>query len=176
MKSLGMAGLVLLILPGQGEELKPGLLGEYYEIGEQFDDFPSLDTRTPVLRRVDREVNVPRSMKPWPGTGLADFFCIRWTGVVRIPKDGRYAFFTASDDGSRLFVGGKLVVNNGGLHGFEEESGEVQLKAGDHALRVEYFECGGEAACTVAWDAGSGRKEILPASVLFHRKDKGVDR
>jgi hypothetical protein len=40
----------------------------------------------------------------FPGTQMSDHFYVRWTGKVRIPRDGKYTFFTESDDGSRLWI------------------------------------------------------------------------
>src|SRR5205085_2412141 len=48
-------------------------------------------------------------------------FALRFSGAINAPKDGSYTFWTSSDDGSRLYVDGKLVVNNDGLHGMEEK-------------------------------------------------------
>src|SRR5205814_786050 len=70
-------------------------------------------------------------------------FVLRFSGTLTIAKEGSYTFFTDSDDGSRLYVDGKMVVNNDGLHGMEEKSGKIQLQPGAHALVVTYFNNGG---------------------------------
>jgi hypothetical protein len=56
-----------------------------------------------------------------------------------------FAFFTESDDGSRLLIGGRQVVLNDGMHAMEEKKGEIALAGGLHSIRVEFFErTGGE--------------------------------
>jgi hypothetical protein len=70
-------------------------------------------------------------------------FALRFTGTLSVPKDGAYTFGTESDDGSRLYIDGKLVVNNDGLHGMEEKTGKATLKAGPHTLIATYFNNGG---------------------------------
>jgi len=118
---------------------KAGLWGEYYALEDALEDFPAISAgKKPTLKRVDKNINVDSTTEAWPGTELVDHFYIRWTGKLRTPKDGNYTFFLESDDGSRLFIDGKQVVDNGGLHAMEEKSGEVELKAGEHELKVEF--------------------------------------
>lgn len=74
-----------------------------------------------------------------------DLYGIRFSGFLQIPKDGEYRFFVSSDDGAKLFVDGRLIVDNDGIHpgGFRDQT--ERLKAGAHDLVVEYFEYyGGE--------------------------------
>ena len=158
------------------DELKPGLIGEYYEMGEELNDFPNLKDMAPSLRRIDPDVNIPQTNGQFNKSGLILQFYVRWTGVLRVPKDGRYVFYTDSDDGSRLSIDGKLVVDNGGLHPPEEKSGEVELKAGTHDLRIDYFQGGGGAGCRVKWASDDFKTEVIPARVLFHKKDKELDQ
>src|SRR3712207_6465735 len=61
-------------------------------------------------------------------------FGFRYRGYVNIPTDGLYTFYTSSDDGSRLYIGSTLVVENDGLHAARETSGRIGLRAGKHAI------------------------------------------
>jgi len=72
-----------------------------------------------------------------------DQFGLKFTGFVRIPETGNYVFSTYSDDGSRLYIGDKVVVDNDGCHGGEERAGQIQLNAGMHPITVIFFEKGG---------------------------------
>ncbi|MDB6079173.1 MAG: hypothetical protein JWO82_2920, partial [Akkermansiaceae bacterium] len=72
-----------------------------------------------------------------------DQFAFVYTGQISTPTAGDYTFYTSSDDGSKLFIDGALVVNNDGSHGNSEKSGIVTLTSGIHQIRVEYFENGG---------------------------------
>jgi PKD repeat protein len=72
-----------------------------------------------------------------------DQFAFVYTGQITTATAGDYTFYTASDDGSRLFIDGALVVDNDGSHGANEKSGVATLTAGAHQIRVEYFENGG---------------------------------
>lgn len=148
---------------------EPGLLAEYYRTEDGTEDFPDFPaSKAPALKRVDKTINFESTQDNWPGTDFKDFFYIRWTGTIRVPADGKYTFFLDSDDGSRLFIDGKQVVDNGGAHGMEEVSGGVQLTAGDHALKVEFFEKDIDAGCKFSWKSDKIEKQIVPAEVLFH--------
>lgn len=74
-----------------------------------------------------------------------DHFAVRFRTAFRVTTPGTYAFHVASDDGSRLEVNGRRIIDNDGSHGMIERSGEIDLAPGVHELIVEYFEdFGGE--------------------------------
>jgi len=151
---------------GGGE---PGLLAEFFRTAEGNEDFPDFPaSKAPDLKRVDKNINFESTQDDWPGTTFKDFFYIRWTGTIRIPAEGKYTFFLESDDGSRLFIDGKQVLDNGGAHAMEEVAGDRQLTAGDHALMIEFFEKDIDAGCKFSWKSDKIEKQIVPASVLFH--------
>ena len=153
-----------------GDEPEPGLVCDFFNVGQELSDFPDLKDQKATKTWMDKEVNVDAGDGAWPNTELPDYFYVRWTGVIRAEKDGKHKFYTESDDGSRLFIDGKQVVDNGGLHAAEEKSGEAELNAGDHELKLEFFENTGGASCKFSWEAPGGLKETVPAKVLFHKK------
>ena len=73
-----------------------------------------------------------------------DFAVIFHTTLV-IKEDGKYKFELASDDGSKLYIDNQLVIDNDGSHSMTSRLGTIDLKAGDHAVCVEYFDdCDGQ--------------------------------
>jgi hypothetical protein len=64
-------------------------------------------------------------------------------GQINIETDGQYTFSTLSDDGSKLYIDGKLTVDNDGDHGVQEKQGSITLSKGKHQIKVEYFNAGG---------------------------------
>ncbi|RYZ06010.1 MAG: hypothetical protein EOO73_17845 [Myxococcales bacterium] len=75
--------------------------------------------------------------------GIADrfeWFAIRYAGAFRVAQAGEYAFRLSSDDGSKLVIDGKVVVDNDQQHPPKAVSGKVQLAAGDHQMVLEYFQ------------------------------------
>jgi len=166
-KEIVPAAALLCPAPEAGPA-KSGLQAEFFALDGELEDFPSIPAdKKPTLQRVDKTIDVDAGDNAWPGTQLSEHFYIRWTGKLRIPQDGKYTFFLNSDDGSRLFVGGKQVVDNGGLHSAEEKSGDVDLKAGDHDLKLEFFQNEGEAVCKFSWQPPGKDKEIVPAAALL---------
>jgi len=64
---------------------------------------------------------------------------------MQVDTGGSYNFYLKSDDGSKLFVNGELVVDNDGLHGMENTAeGSLELQPGFFTVRVDYFEKDGE--------------------------------
>ncbi len=99
-----------------------------------------------------------------------DYFAFKFDGIIRVPVDGNYTFYTTSDDGSKLYINGtsesNLVVNNDGLHGTVEASGNIFLTAGAHSIRVAFFEAAGDQVLKVAYQGPGIAKQLIPDSVL----------
>ncbi|MDA1015931.1 MAG: PA14 domain-containing protein, partial [Planctomycetota bacterium] len=109
---------------------------------------------------------VPAIVMNVPQKKADDGFALRFTGTIRIDRQGRYTFFTVSDDGSRLYIDGKQVVNNDGLHGPVEKNGSVNLEKGSHAIIVTYFDNGGGDALSVSWAGPGIKRQAIPPSRL----------
>ena len=88
-------------------------------------------------------------------------------GFVSVPRAGVYTFYTASDDGSRLYIGDVEVVDNDGLHSMRERSGKVALKAGFHSILVTVFEAGGNDALEIRYQGPGIERQLIPSSALY---------
>lgn len=94
-------------------------------------------------------------------TKKTDNFALRFDGHINIPKAGNYLFLIGSDDGSRLYIDGKVVVDNDGVHPFQQKRKQMQITAGLHAVAVEYFEAGGQETLQVEFQAeGQPQKNL----------------
>jgi alkaline phosphatase D len=69
-----------------------------------------------------------------------DHYAIQFSGYINIEEEGLYRFATRSDDGSKLYIGGELVVDNDGSHSAITRDGIILLKEGYHKFRMGYFE------------------------------------
>jgi hypothetical protein len=98
-----------------------------------------------------------------------DLFVFSYDGYIQIDDIGAYTFYTSSDDGSRLYINGTMVVDNDGLHGTQERSGVFNFaSAGRYAIKVTFFENGGGEVLNVQYDpAGSAPKQSIPNAKLF---------
>jgi hypothetical protein len=81
-------------------------------------------------------------------------------------EPGKYSFFLTSDDGSRLFVDDNLAVDNWGNHSELTMAGTVQLEAGVHAVRVEYFDRLGGAMIRLEWSSEHLERRLIGAADL----------
>ncbi|MFM9902051.1 MAG: PA14 domain-containing protein [Polaromonas sp.] len=139
----------------------PGLDVAFYRMpGNRY--LPDFATLTPLSTQRLTTVNIPSTTGNFAGSGRADNVAATFTGTLTIPADGTYTFFTESDDGSQLFIDGRLVVDNDGLHSMFEASGAVALTAGPKAFRIEFFEGGGGAGCIARWQGPGIAKQIIP--------------
>jgi alpha-L-fucosidase len=97
----------------------------------------------------------------------SDKYGFAFHGLIKIPADGIYDFYISSDDGSKLFIDDKMVIDNDGLHGMSEKNSSVPLAKGYHKIQVLFFERSGGDDLQVQWRGAGFKKEIIPASVLF---------
>jgi mono/diheme cytochrome c family protein len=79
----------------------------------------------------------------------SDNYGLKFDGYFPLDRDGKYHFMLHSDDGSKLLVDGKQVVDNDGVHAPKSVSGSVQLTRGIHKVTVLFFQVGGGVELTV---------------------------
>ncbi|MDB5333443.1 MAG: hypothetical protein JWP03_4594 [Phycisphaerales bacterium] len=126
---------------------------------------------TAAVERIDRmkpksQGHIDQFTLNIPGHA-ADNFAVKFSAAIHIPKDGKYTFHTTSDDGSRLYLGKTLVVDNDGVHPSNDKAGTVDLKEGDQPITVTYFQGGGEAELKVEWEGPDLARQEIPASALY---------
>ena len=92
-----------------------------------------------------------------------------YTGYIKIPTDGVYTFFLSTNDGGVLYLDGKIFIDNDGPGTATTASRIVALRAGIYEIGEKYFQMGGGYSNNISWKGPDIRKEIIPASVLFHK-------
>ncbi|MCC7353306.1 MAG: hypothetical protein IT330_06065, partial [Anaerolineae bacterium] len=86
-----------------------------------------------------------------PSTGIsADRFSVRWTRTVNFAQ-GRYRFTTETDDGVRLYLNERLLIDQWRDQAAITHTAEIDLNAGNHSLRLEYYENTGAAVARLSW-------------------------
>ena len=135
--------------------------------GIRGDYFKGMDLRNHTLRRIDPQINFNwGDGEPDPSVG-ANNFSVRWTGEVEAAFTEKYTFYTNTDDGVRLWVDGKQLVNDWTDHGVEENSGAIDLVAGQfYTIVMEYYENGGGAAAQLHWSSPRTPKQLIPQAAL----------
>ena len=140
---------------------KPGLAGQYYA-GTNFE--------TPKGKTLDATIDFR-----WPGPPLTDIpaglsslndFSARWTGSVTAPEDGEYELGVDGDDGYRLFVDGKLLVEDWTNGPTRYKGAKVRLTKGQSvAIKLEFFQGGGDRSLRLAWRTPSQIAEMANKKV-----------
>jgi len=135
-----------------------GVKGQYYK---------GMDFNTLVLTRVDPQINFNWAAgAPDPVVG-ADSFSVRWTGEVEAGFTETYTFYARADDGVRLWVDGKQLVNAWIDQGPTEYGGKVDLVAGNtYSVQMEMYENGGGAVAELRWSSPRTPKQFIPQAAL----------
>lgn len=138
-----------------------GIQVEYYYPSGANVAIETLDKMEPKETGIVPEIvmNVPQKKQ-------SDRFALRFTGNVFASQSGAYTFYITSDDGSRIYLNDKLLVDNDGLHGMTQKYASVDLPAGPHKLVVTYFDNGGGDGLKVAWKGPGFDKQAIPADKL----------
>jgi len=143
-------------------EQTPGIYVEFYHPNPPNVAVETLDKLTPNATGVAQQIvmDVPQRTED-------DAFALRFTGMISVPRTGQYTFATKSDDGSRLYINDRLIVDNDGLHGMLERTGTIDLTAGLHKIVVTYFDNGGGDGLEVTWSGPRLRKQAIGPDRLF---------
>jgi beta-glucosidase len=139
----------------------PGLKGEYFNNQE-------LEGK-PALTRTDRHIDFKWGEGSYSADGPVDHFSVRWTGYFVPKKTGDYNFYSSADDGVRLYIDDRKVIDDWLRHSETLDTYSAHLESGHpYKIRFEYFEAVGTATVgfgVTSAEASIGREtEALAAS------------
>jgi hypothetical protein len=123
--------------------LSGGLTGQVYKLKPNSDEVPNFKKMKPIATVYTQSLAIPARdfTEGFPGVpDVFEWFAIEYTGKFWIEDPGEYRFLLTSDDGSRLYIDGKKVVDNNGVHAPELRDGKAKLKRGVHEMLVQYFQ------------------------------------
>ncbi len=123
---------------------------------------------TPAIDTIDDRPSTAVMRRRWDGR-IPEQFSVRWVGYLAVPRSGVHTLSLTSDDGARLLVDGRLVVDNSGQHASLTTSRPVRLNRGPHAVVIEYVQYGGEYQLEWSWTFEGGGATPVPAWALSHR-------
>lgn len=143
------------LTPPDAKPGEHGLRGEYFA-NQKLEGAPAL-VRTDATVAFDWHADKPADKLP------QDHFAVRWTGKLTPAVSGEYQLGIATDDGGRLFVDGKRVIDDWNDHALQPHAVRLMLEAGRaYDVRVEYYENTGDAAATLGWRAPGAKDEEDP--------------
>jgi hypothetical protein len=119
------------------------LKGKVYALPQGTSQLPDdWDDLTQLTTLYTRTLNIsPREFtEGFPGVSQFEWFAIRYTGTIVIHDDGNYKWRLLSDDGSKLYIDGDLIVDNDGQHSPKSKVNTVNLDEGSYPIVVEYFQ------------------------------------
>ncbi len=102
------------------------------------------------------------------GQGGAENFSARWSGFLQARATGPHTLILRTDDGVRLWLDGRQVINDWSGRAPADSKVEVELTAGKRMpIRIEYFQGGGGAVAQFQWIEPGGERMTVPAEALF---------
>lgn len=124
----------------------PGVRGEYFDNNRL--------AGPPRLTGTDPQIDFRWTLSS-PGRGIPfDWYSARWTGTLRVPAGGVRRIGIDGNDGYRLWIDGRLLIDNWRKESYRTTLVDVNLAAGPHEFRLEYFESTGNARLRMVWDHG----------------------
>lgn len=133
------------------EEVPPSSFANWK--GEYFSN-PTL-SGNPTAYRDDAAINFEwQSQSPGVSGVPQDNFSVRWTRTLSFAA-GTYKFHALTDDGCRLFVDGTEIIDNWNRQAATEKTATVTLTAGNHTVKLEYFEGTEWASAKLWWETAA---------------------
>lgn len=123
-------------------------------------------TGNPVSTNITSNINFSWGTSSPAGLNINQFG-VRWTGAIEPLYTETYTFYTSTDDGVKLWVNGKLLVDTW-KDGILNNSGKIDLQAGTkYEIKMEYYDNCCDAKAILSWSSSSQTKEVIPSSRLF---------
>jgi beta-glucosidase len=147
---------------------EPGLKAEYFNNKEL--------SGTAATTRTDERIDFNWGRyKPTPELSENNF-SVRWTGKLKAPESGNYTLGFTADDGARLYLDGKLLVDAWASNPKKTATTQIALEGGrSYDLRMEYFQNSREAVAKLVWSyAGLPERMIEEAVKATREADASV--
>lgn len=137
-------------------------------IGLKADYYDNTDFTGTLLTRIDPTVDFDwGNGSPDPSMG-SDLFSVRWTGQVQPEFSQTYRFYVVVDDGVRLWVNNRLIIDRWIDQPPTEWSDTISLSANQrYDITMEFYENGGGAVAELSWQSPSQPREIIPQDRLY---------
>ncbi|MCA9730984.1 glycoside hydrolase family 3 C-terminal domain-containing protein, partial [candidate division KSB1 bacterium] len=119
--------------------------------GEYFDNIKL--SGEPKVSRIDPKVDFRWTLHSPHKSLPYDWYSARWTGKLKPPKSGTYNFGIEGNDGYRLYLDGRLIIDNWKKQSYSSILKKFTFEAGkEYDIRIEFFESEGNAWFKLVWD------------------------
>ncbi|MFH1834097.1 MAG: PA14 domain-containing protein [bacterium] len=145
-----------------------GLIANYFAEGGGLYSLGDVDwARQPDATGTVSNIDFIMGSRPGWSSGPANDFGVEFEGHIEIPESGTWTFYTRSDDGSGLWIDDVQVVFNDGLHSMVTRSGDIDLTAEAHDIRVRVFEHTGDYGIIAYWRGpGVPGQTVIPTTAF----------
>jgi len=151
------------LFPPDGKPGEQGLRGEYFD-NQTF-------SGKPRLIRIDRQVHFTWAMGSPDSLIPREHFSVRWTGRLMPKTTGTYRFGASTDDGVRLWLDGKLLIDSWFDRGATLDAVTLKLEAGRaYDLRIDYYENDGWSYASLVWQQMFASDPRIDAAVDAARR------
>jgi hypothetical protein len=123
--------------------INSGLRGDIYFLRANTSHLPKFEKLKPVGTIYTKSLHIPprNFTLGFPGvTTRVEWFAIDYTGKFWIKKPGKYHFALWSDDGTKLYIDERRLIDNDGIHPVKRMDKTMFLEEGIHRIRVSYFQ------------------------------------
>ena len=134
--------------------LAEGLRVNFYYIGEPMEHMPNVRRRVPNFVTTADEIHFQdeASFKALDPSKPDDLWAVVIDGVIAVEEAGEHEFFMNSDDGSHLWIDGRMIIDNGGMHNADEQkTASFNLDQGYHSIKIDMFDGAHDAVLNVLW-------------------------
>jgi cytochrome c len=163
--------LLLAALPSLAQDPtaphEPGLSVRYYFVGEPMESLlPLVAGQTPNVSEVVPVLDLSGGEDD-ADKGMQNTFVTVVDGFLVVEQPGLYTLRLVSDDGSKLWLDGAVVIDHDGLHASTEKDAEIELETGEHPLLLRHFQAYGGWRLALQWKApGAAEFVTVPQSAL----------
>jgi hypothetical protein len=135
----------------------PGLIGSY---------FSDINLTTKIVDRIDPQINLAAVASQLPSGINPQQFSVTWQGYLVPTETGDHTIYTQTDDGVRLYIDGKKVVDKWARYR-GENSVTVPLQSGvKYPIRMDYFQQWNDGYAKLLWQTPNGTKALIPSGCL----------
>lgn len=145
-----------------------GLRAVYYD---------DMDLTDPRAYRTDKTIDFNWGNGRPTDRVSPDTFSVRWEGYIKAEHSEEFTFHARTDDGVRLWVNNKKIIDDWTNHSVKTTTGTVALDAGELIpIKMEYFEHRGSATAQLSWSSNSQPFEVVPQENLYTQPGLGFPR
>ena len=171
--TVGAPNSASVVIYPAGNANGTGLTGYYYNststvINAAYNAANLFNPANLRLTRNDATVDfIWNSVSPGPGVN-ATYYTVRWLGQVQPQYSETYYFVTKTNDGTKLWVNGQLIVDKWVQQSATEWTGAIDLQAGVlYDIKMEYFQATGNGEAHLSWYSNDQVKQIIPMVRLY---------